>query len=412
MKYPSKGNENWVWSVLQFLAEILLMPILFVGTLFFRFWPKKKDIGLGPEPLINNIYHKKALEKYGYTVETFATHAYFITEQFDVRGNELFEYLKWFPPLRKLCAYLFLFVFSMTRFKALYLYFNGGILGLASIILWRVEPFLYKLANIKIVMMPYGSDIQDMTRSPNLLFKNAVAQDYPEHKLHRKKIALKIELWTKYADHIIGGCEWVDYLYHWDTLTLGHFSIDTDLWKPSGKTEPLFSSGQRKLKILHAPNHRAIKGTRFFIKAVEKLIDDGFDVEFVILEKVTNDEVRKAMASADIVADQLIVGWYAMFAIEAMAMEKPVLCYLRDDIETLYVAAGLVLKGEIPIIKCSVATVTDVIKEIALDHHNLMEIGKRSRDFVVKHHSLDAMGKVFDEINQRVGIVSSGAKKV
>jgi len=174
--------------------------------------------------------------------------------------------------------------------------------------------------------MPYGSDVQDMSRSSNLLHKTVMAAEYPNHRFRRSVITSKIDLWTKYADHVIAGCEWVDYMYHWDTLMLAHFSIDTDLWKPLD-TDNLQSSvpSRGKLRILHAPNHRILKGTQYFIDAIDELEREGLEVELILLERVSNDEVKKELASVDLVADQLFVGWYAMFALEAMASGRPVI---------------------------------------------------------------------------------------
>jgi len=205
---------------------------------------------------------------------------------------------------------------------------------------------------------------------------------------------------------VISGCEWVDYMYHWDTLMLAHFSIDADAWKPT-KADTIPPKGG-KLRILHAPNHRAIKGTQYFLDAVKELKEEGLEIELILLERVPNDEVRRVMASADVVADQLIVGWYAMFALEGMAMGKPVLCYLREDLKQLYVASGLIASDEIPIINCSPATVKQAIRELASNRGRLAEIGKRSREYVIEHHSTQAVGKVFDRINRSIGLSPSG----
>jgi glycosyltransferase involved in cell wall biosynthesis len=380
-----------------------LLPILILVSILGRFSKKRIDVGLGPEPLINNVYHKMALQQYGYSAQTFVSDIYFITDKFDVRGDRLLPTRYRF--LRLSFVYLYLFIASLFRYKCIYIYFNGGPLGFGRL-LWRIEPLLYKLAKVKMVVMPYGGDVQDLSRSPNLLFKSAMAIDYPEHRFRRKRIASKIDLWTKYADHVISGCEWVDYMYYWDTLMLAHFSIDTDAWKPPAADTIPANGG--KLKILHAPNHRAIKGTQYFLDAVKELNEEGMDIELILLERVPNDEVRRVMASADFVADQLIVGWYAMFSIEAMAMGKPVLCYLREDLKDLYTAVGLVTADEIPIINCSPSTVKETIKNLALNRERLLEIGSRSREFVVKHHSIEAVGKIFDDINRSLGLKPSG----
>lgn len=383
-------------SLCLYLCEILLLIPMALWSLASRFVRKKIDVGLGPEPLINNIYHKKALQKKGYTAETYVNTVYHIVEDFDFRADLLF------PGILAYVKDYFLFFYASFRFRCLYFYFNGGPLGFSKF-LWRLEPYLFKLAGIKTVVMPYGSDVQDMARSPNLLFKAAMSKDYRGHRKRRKGIERRIDLWTQQGDHVVGGCEWVDYMFHWDTLMLAHFSIDTQAWRSAASTD----KGQETLKVLHAPNHRNIKGTRYFVDAVEALKQEGYDVRLILLEGVSNDEVKKAMLEADIVADQLVIGWYAMFALEAMSLEKPVLCFLREDLINLYVVEGLIELDEIPIICCTPMTVKERLRHLIRHREKLDSIGKRSRAFVLKHHSLEAVGEVFGRINMQIGLTPS-----
>ena len=181
-----------------------------------------------------------------------------------------------------------------------------------------------------------------------------------------------------------------------------YLSIDTEKWKPTCAPR---AGGP--FKVLHAPNHRHLKGTQHIIDAVEELRASELDIELVLLERVSNDEIRAKMEEVDIVADQLIIGWYAMFALEGMAMGKPVLCYLRDDLKELYVTAGLVEPDEIPIVECRPSTVKETIERLYRDRETLGEIGRRSRAFVERHHSLDAVGAVFDRINRSIGVLPS-----
>jgi glycosyltransferase involved in cell wall biosynthesis len=386
--------------------EIALIPVFFAFALRSRFRTKPIDVGIGPVPLISHPYHKQALQRYGYSVETFVASVWFVTEKFDVRADKIVgsqnRYLK--GPTSFL-AHIYLAFLTLSRYRCLYVYFNGGPLGIGTRILRRFEPLLYRLAGVKVVVMAYGTDVQELTRSPNLLFKNAYGKDYPQHRLVRRRLAADIDRWTKWANHIIGGCEWVDYMYHWDTLTLSHFAIDTEQWKPADRIGEATSSAGRKLRILHAPNHRALKGSQYFMEACHELAAEGVPVELVLLEGVPNDQIRDVMTTVDIVADQLVIGWYAMFAIEAMAMGKPVLCYLRPDLVDLYVGAGLVQPGEIPIINCSPLTVKETIRGLAMHPDELLALGPRSREFVENHHSLESIGAVFDRINRSIGIL-------
>jgi hypothetical protein len=244
-------------------------------------------------------------------------------------------------------------------------------------------------------VMPYGGDVQDMQKSGELYFKHVVDKDYPRHFRRRIVIRCKVWMWSLYADHVISGCDWVDYMQHWDTLCISHFSIDLDRW--------VSTSAERRsgpVRILHAPNHKNIKGTRFFELAVERLQRMGHEVELVMVQGVPNAELKKLISECDIVADQLVIGWYAMFAIEAMALGKPVLCYVRDDLEELYIRVGLLERGELPLIKCSPKDLNEVLENLIVDRLGLQEIGARGRAYVEKHHSLDSIGVMFSAINE------------
>lgn len=385
------------------LIELVELPLLVAVAWASRAAQRPVDVGLGPIPMINNVYHKQALRHHGYSAETFVNTLYYITDEFD---------RKFIPSTaigrRLLSECHFVFLFSLFRYRALYLYFAGSPLH-TTMVLWRFEPMLYRIAGIRTVVMPYGGDVQYLLHTRNLLFRHVMAIDYPLHRNLQDVIRKKIGVWTRHASYVISGCDWVEYMYYWDTLMLAHFSIDTARWPPPEATA-VARDPSRPLRVLHAPNHRAIKGTRYFVEAVQQLRAEGVAIELTILERVPNSEIRKAIAEADVIADQLIVGWYAMFALEAMSMGKPVICYLREDFLELYESAGLVDKGEIPIVSCRPAGVLDTMRRLATtDRDRLDELGRRGIAFVRKHHSVEAVGRVFDRINRSIGIVPSAA---
>lgn len=387
----------------RWTVELIKLPVLMAVAWISRAAPRPVDVGLGPIPMINNLYHKRALRDYGYTAETFVDTLYYITDEFDRKIIATTAIGR-----RLMAECHFVFLFTLFRYRSLYLYFAGSPLH-ETAMLWRFEPLLYRIAGIRTVVMPFGGDVQYLPLTRNLLYRHAMAVDYPLFRSQQEVIRTKIRIWTLHASHVISGCDWVEYMHYWDTLMLAHFSIDTERWQP-----PPVAAGaaerDRPLRVLHAPNHRAIKGTRYFTEAVRQLREEGIAIEFTILERVPNSEIRKAIAEADVIADQLIVGWYAMFALEAMAMGKPVICYLREDFRDLYESAGLVEKGEIPIISCRPAEVKDTLRRLATgDRSKLGELGARGVAFVAKHHSTEAVGRVFDRINRSIGIAPTAA---
>jgi len=382
-----------ILSGFRCVFESIFFPVAILLCIFSRLKKKKIQIGLGPEPLINNIHHKDALTKHGFSAETFVHSVYYITSNFDKRFDLLFR-----GPLKIFKCY-FIFIYTVFRYQCIYIYFNGGPLGFSQI-LAPVEPYLYRLAGIKTLVMPYGSDIQDFTIAPNLAYKHFACQYDPKIKTKLKKVRHQIMRWTRHADHIISGCEWVYYTPFWNTLMLAHFSINTKSYLPTYQ----FSAPKTPLRVLHAPNHRDLKGTSFFQKAVKELKEEGHQIELIILERVPQSEIKSMIEKVDVVADQLIVGWYAMFAIEAMALGKPVICHLRNDLVDLFSKTGLIPESGLPIINASTATLKATLKGLHLNRKDLPEIGRRSRKFVEEHHSIESVGKVFGSINQSLGL--------
>ena len=397
-----------ILRILSYLAEPVIIIALIPFALVARFVPKKIDIGLGPLPLINNIYHKKVFESCGYSAETFVHHVWHITSDFDIRADQ--HPLNKVPKIGYRLNMLRFAISTLFRYRCIVMYFNGGILGIGrSFLLWRAEPFILSLANVKTLILAYGSDVQDMSRSPNLLFKDAMSRDYPSHKNSRKWIAGKIDLWTSYGNHVVGGCEWVDYMFHWDTLMISHFSINEKDWEVSDKAVSYSAVEVGPMRVLHAPNHRAVKGSDHVIKAVEALKAEGCNIELVLVEKRPNHEIRELIRSSDVVVDQLIVGWYAMFAIEAMALEKPVICNIRSDLEELYRVAGLYDENEkIPLVHATPLTIKQTLKRLYENRNTLQELGKAGRPYVMKHHSIESVAKTVGPIVQKlIGYPSS-----
>jgi hypothetical protein len=136
--------------------------------------------------------------------------------------------------------------------------------------------------------------------------------------------------------------------------------------------------------VLHVPTNREVKGTRFLVDAVSRLRADGVELDFRLVEGVAHDEVESLYRSADLVVDQLLVGWYGGLAVEAMALDLPVVAYIRDqDLELVPEA----MRAEIPVVSAEPATIYDVLKELLTTKRGqLAEIGRRGGEYVRRWH--------------------------
>jgi glycosyltransferase involved in cell wall biosynthesis len=136
-----------------------------------------------------------------------------------------------------------------------------------------------------------------------------------------------------------------------------------------------------RLIVLHAPSSRRRKGTEDVIAACE-----GLDVELDIVEGLPHAEARRHYERADIVVDQLNAGWYGIFALEAMALGKPVLSYLRPEaVQETERALGV----EVPVVPVTTQTLRDRVGELATSAEERRRIGASSRAYVERVHDAD-----------------------
>jgi glycosyltransferase involved in cell wall biosynthesis len=144
---------------------------------------------------------------------------------------------------------------------------------------------------------------------------------------------------------------------------------------------PVPSEDRRRPIVLHAPSSRRRKGTEHVIAACE-----GLDVDLDIVEGLRHDEALRHYERADIVVDQLNAGWYGIFALEAMALGKPVLGYLREEAVRETKRA---LGAEVPIVPVTKETLHERIAQLAASADERRRIGASSRAYVEHVHDAD-----------------------
>lgn len=116
-------------------------------------------------------------------------------------------------------------------------------------------------------------------------------------------------------------------------------------------TPPAFNGDV--LRLLHLPTNRAVKGTDFFIAAVEQAKSEGARLELTIAEGIPNRDVPALIRANDLLLDQLRVGWYGGVAVEAMAEARPALAWLNPADIALLPSA---FRRDIPVVSASASS--------------------------------------------------------
>lgn len=110
--------------------------------------------------------------------------------------------------------------------------------------------------------------------------------------------------------------------------------------------------------VAHAPTDRAVKGTAAVVAAVQQLQARGYPVELDLIEGVANAECLARKGRADIVVDQLALG-YGVNALEAWGMGLPVVAGVASD---LVRQTMLSLWGRLPFCEATPGTLLQVLR--------------------------------------------------
>lgn len=145
--------------------------------------------------------------------------------------------------------------------------------------------------------------------------------------------------------------------------------------------------------IVHAPSNRSIKGTEFLL-AASATLQATHPHELRLVEGLPRAEALEVYRQADILVDQLRLGWYGALAVEAMALRVPVVAYLHEaDLARIPPP----MRQELPIQNATpdslAATLASLLEDAALRE----DLGQRGLRFVRRwHHPVKIAQRLLD----------------
>jgi glycosyltransferase involved in cell wall biosynthesis len=356
----------------------------------------------GPVPILSFKYMSRAMRSVGYEATTVADELYVIhkREDFDVIADRRALPSPGPGLLGKLARWLGydygLFAWAVERHDVFHCFFDGGFLRRTPLRFLEVQ--LLHLAGKRVIVMPYGSDTAVPSRVRSLAWRDGLMRNYPALSRTESRTLRWIDYYSRRADFIVACVVHAETLPRWDLLTTHYYPIDTEAWAPAEVSD---ADGRgAPVVVVHAPNHRGMKGTEFLVDACEQLRREGLEVELRLLERVSNQEVKAAMESADIVAEEFLLG-YALTAMEGMSLGRPVLSNLSEEgyYEVHRWATGL---DDCPIVSTRPHEIADNLRGLIVDPALRRRLGQAGRDYVVRYHSYAAMAHLWDAIYRRV----------
>ena len=384
------------------LIELISLPFFFIVYAVIICIRKiktpqdKPRLVWGADPIINNKYWSQSMQQAGYKSITLM-HGFYASinskKDYDRYLNELLP----LPLPLNLKAY-YGFLFSIANFDIIHHPAHGYLLRF-TFFMAKFEGTLIKLSGCKNIVLPYGSDIWMYSKITNLHIRHSLLLSYPYAGKNEEKIKKQIAYWIKNSSVFFPGLQ-TDGIGYWDLLCYSGLVIDEQKWLPNEPVADNKNGVDDVVKLIHTPNHRGVKGTEFILDAVATLKNEGLKIELILLEKISNDEVKRCMGEADILVEQLVVG-YGLSAVEGMAKGLVVISNL-DDENRNGVFRTYSYFNECPVVSANHHNVTNILRSLIKNPQLRRELGDAGRAYVQKYHSYQFGQYVFGQMYKKI----------
>lgn len=185
-----------------------------------------------------------------------------------------------------------------------------------------------------------------------------------------------------------------DLLEDWPTATWLPVIVDPAEWQA-----PEEALRRSRPVVVHAPSNPRIKGTDLIHSSVRTLADQGV-IDYRELSGLPAAQMPTVYGEADIVLDQFRLGSYGVAAVEAMAAGRVVVGHVNDIVrDEVRRISGL----DLPVVQATVATLMDVLLDIAARPEHYRSIAAQGPKFVRTLHdgraSSEALASFLSEGN-------------
>ena len=264
-------------------------------------------------------------------------------------------------------------VYALFQFDCFHFHFGWSLLP------GGMDLRIIKLFKKKVFMEFHGSDIRwAFNREP-----------YPHWEMpsENPKRQKKIKEILKYVDGVILHDEELrKHLPKTDKpIYIVPLRLDID------KFTPVYPSEDNKEPVIvHAPSKRSNKGTEYILEALKHI---KYPFKFVLIENKPQSEALEIYKSADIIIDQLFAGTYGVFSIESMALGKPVIVYVNEEMQETF-------PEQLPLVNANTETVRTRLEELITDSLKRRKLGVQARGYVEKYHDCKKNAAVLAQIYQ------------
>ncbi|MGD9036506.1 MAG: glycosyltransferase [Syntrophobacterales bacterium] len=333
----------------------------------------------------------------GVDSSTLVYQSYFLSHAFD------YNFSRWFAsPIFRMTIPYVVFLWACWKFQRFHFFCDAGLLPQLQSRRFNIHELkAYHLLKKQVFFYTYGADVRTRLKTHALgEFNCCLECPEPERACICDEVSgeASIEAILKHATALFSMGDMIEYtpgsrndLFFWPV------DFEAEGGKKYTPRYPTVLSDS-PIRIVHAANHRHFKGTRFLIDAVEHLRTEGLQIELILVERVPNREALEIYRKADIVFDQCLIGFHGYFAIEGMALGKPVMAYIRKPEQYL------IHHEECPIINSRADQIESVLRQLANDRKKLHELGVAGRRYAERYLSVEAFAQRLDRTYNELGV--------
>jgi glycosyltransferase involved in cell wall biosynthesis len=334
----------------------------------------------------------------GVDSSTLVYETYFLSDAFD------YNLSSWFAaPIVRLTFPYVIFLWACWKFERFHFFCDTGLLPRFGT--RRFSPYelrAYHLTKKQVFFYTYGADVRTTLKTKALGKYNCCLECQEPGRAcicDDESGDANILAISRYATAVFSIGDLIEYtpgsrndLFFWP------LDLEAEEGEKYSPRYPLELS-ESPIRIVHAANHRHFKGTRYLIDAVDRLRTEGLQIELQLVEGVPNREALELYRAADIVFDQCLIGFHGYVAIEAMALGKPVIAYIRKP------EKYLLDDEKCPIINCKPDQIVSVLRELIGNRKRLHELGAAGRRYVEEYFSVEAFSQRLRRAYAELGVI-------
>ncbi len=278
------------------------------------------------------------------------------------------------------------FLYYRTKFDIFH--FNAGhtLLDYYPLDLHYLDlPFYPK--NKKLIMTFNGSDVRqyiDEYREQSDLY------NIPSANLKKQK---RVKIIDEYCDKILAVNP--DLLKFLPERTI-FVPYTIAKWDSLGHVGCPKVNSSKEIRIVHAPSNRELKGTKYILEAITKLQKEFSFLKFILVENTSYTDALEIYKTADLVIDQLILGWYGALSVEVMKMGKPVMVYIRES-DLKHIPKKMADDCLNSFINTNPSSIYTDLKNLITNRQLLSDYSDKALEYVYKWHEPMAIAKFIKE---------------